>query len=97
MWRPVEEQLNLMIQEARGKVEKGFLVLDSPLALPDGTEVRVRVEPVPLENAPPPQEPEEFTRLPFFGMWADREEMADSAEWVQRMRDQWKPPRGNDG
>jgi hypothetical protein len=27
-----------------------------------------------------------FAALPFFGMWADREDMRDSAAWVRRLR-----------
>jgi hypothetical protein len=79
-----------MIQEASGKVRNGTLVLDEPVTLPDGTEVRVRIEPVGQQPASGALTPEELTRLPFFGMWADREEMADSVAWVRRMRDQWQ-------
>jgi hypothetical protein len=32
---------------------------------------------------------EDFAALPFFGMWADREEITDSAAWVRREREQW--------
>ena len=32
---------------------------------------------------------EEFKQLPFFGMHADREDMADSVAWVRREREQW--------
>ena len=29
---------------------------------------------------------------PFFGMWADREDMADAVEWVRKIRrEQWDP------
>ena len=30
-----------------------------------------------------------ITSLPFFGMWADREDMADSAAWVRKEREKW--------
>jgi hypothetical protein len=59
-------------------VWNGTLMLDEPAGLPDGTEVRVRIEPVGQQTASSALKPEELTRLPFFGMWADREEMADS-------------------
>ena len=29
-------------------------------------------------------------KLPGFGMWADREDMKDSAKWVAKIRSQWK-------
>ena len=32
---------------------------------------------------------EEFKQLPFFGMYADREDMADSVAWVRQEREQW--------
>jgi hypothetical protein len=79
-----------MIQEASGKVRNGTLELDEPLTLPDGTEVRVRIEPIEQQPTSITLSPEELLRLPFFGMWADREEMADSVAWVRRMRDQWE-------
>ena len=28
--------------------------------------------------------------LPFFGMWADREDMTDSVAWVRKDREQWR-------
>jgi hypothetical protein len=28
--------------------------------------------------------------LPSFGMWADREDMQDSSDWVSRQRDAWQ-------
>ncbi len=32
---------------------------------------------------------EDFARLPFFGMWADREDIRDSTAWVRERRGQW--------
>jgi hypothetical protein len=32
----------------------------------------------------------EFENLPFFGMWADRDEMSDSVAWVRKERDKWQ-------
>ena len=73
----------------RGRIEDGQPVLSRPLALPDGTDVVVRIEPV----APPQPvvfSEEEFSSLPFFGMWVDREDMADAAAWVRRERERWQ-------
>ena len=36
-----------------------------------------------------PEEPRSLADLECFGMWADREEMEDSAAWVRRQREQW--------
>lgn len=32
----------------------------------------------------------DFENLPFFGMWADRDEMNDSVDWVRREREKWQ-------
>ncbi len=35
-----------------------------------------------------------LTEEPFFGMWADREDMADPVEWVRKIRrEHWSPDR----
>ncbi len=34
-------------------------------------------------------EQEDLLSLPFFGMWADREDMQDSVAWVRRQRSGW--------
>ena len=75
----------------RGKVQSGGIVFSEPLALPEGAEVLVRIE--PLVAGEPPDAPAgemSLAALPFFGMWADREEMRDSAAWVRREREQWQ-------
>lgn len=64
-----------------------------PVALPDGTEVEVRVEPLsPSESSqsPTPDATDEFVKLPFFGMWAGREDMGDGADWVNAQRAKWQ-------
>ena len=35
----------------------------------------------------PASPPKSFTEGPFFGMWADRPEMEDSARWVTELRE----------
>ncbi len=32
----------------------------------------------------------DITSLPFFGMWALREDMADGAVWVRKEREKWR-------
>ena len=70
-----------------GRVEDGKLVFKRPVPLPDGTEVRVSI--FPVESPWPEPTPEEIEALksePWFGLWADREDMADSVAWQRRMR-----------
>ena len=85
----------LIIEE--GKVINGRVVLSKPLSLPEGTEVRVRIEPVdpvPVHKddsqSTNSDESEDFANLPCFGMWADREDMRDSVAWLRKEREKWK-------
>ena len=73
----------------RGKIHSGSIVLDEPIDLPEGTEVVVHVEPV-VHEQPSAGNGNEFENLPFFGMWADRDEMSDSVAWVRKERDKWQ-------
>jgi hypothetical protein len=75
----------------RGKVQGGGIVFSEPLKLPEGTEVLVRVEPLTMgEQTITPSDSDEFSTLPFFGMWADRQDMSDSTAWVRREREKWQ-------
>ena len=81
----------------KGKISDGRIVLSKPLSLPEGTEVRVQIEPVDpaLVSNDDSQDKdsddsEDFANLPCFGMWADREDMRDSVEWVRKQREKWK-------
>ena len=76
-----------------GTISNGRIVLSKPLSLPEGTEVRVQIEPVGEaavsgdENQDKDSdESEDFANQPFFGMWADREDMRDSVAWVRKQR-----------
>lgn len=73
----------------RAKVQDGGLLFEEPLALPEGTEVEVEIGALLSPESPPDRtDVAMLSELPFFGMWADREEMADSAAWVRRQREQ---------
>ena len=75
----------------RGKVHHGGIVFTEPLTLPEGTEVLVSIEPVvPGQQAAPRGGNEDFASLPLFGMWADRQDMTDGADWVRQQRKQWQ-------
>lgn len=85
----------LIIEE--GKVSNGHIVLTNPLSLPEGTEVRVKIEPVdPVPvNEDDGQDTssnasEDFVNLSCFGMWADREDMRDSVAWLRKEREKWQ-------
>lgn len=74
----------------RGKVQNGTLVLAEPLTLPEGAEVVVRIETLDADDAATGSlDGADLTNLPFIGMWADRDDMNDSAAWVRRERDDW--------
>ena len=85
----------LIIEE--GKVINGHIILSNPLSLPEGTEVRVKIEavdPVPVnkddDQNTDSNESEDFANLPCFGMWADREDMRDSVAWLRKEREKWQ-------
>lgn len=74
----------------QGKVLAGGLIFPAPLPLPEGTEVAVEIQPTRKPQKKKTISNEEFLALPFFGMWADREEMKDSVAWVQKERRKWR-------
>ena len=76
----------------QGKVSNGGIVLSKPLSLPEGTEVRIHIEPIASNDGThtTTNESNEFVNLPCFGMWADREEMRDSVTWVKKEREKWQ-------
>ena len=82
--------MTFIIEE--GKISNGHIVLSKPLSLPEGTEVRVQIEPIETDNTQntAAEENEGFANQPFFGMWADREDMRDSVAWVRKQREKWK-------
>ena len=75
-----------------GKVNNGHIVLSNPLSLPEGTKVRIQIEPIDPDNtqSTATKESEDFANQPFFGMWADREDMRDSVAWLRKEREKWQ-------
>ena len=72
---------------ARGTVQGNEIIFPEGVGLPDGTLVVVSIEPVEAEGEESPAESvEQIASWPFFGMWADREDMADSVAWVRQLR-----------
>jgi hypothetical protein len=80
----------------RGTVQGGNIVLTEPVQMPEGTEVIVRVEAAESQQNDIAAKGD-LTALPFVGMWADREDMTDSAAWVRRERDKWQQRTGRQG
>lgn len=74
----------------QGKVQSGQIILARPLSLPEETVVTVRIELSAEESeGEPVADDANFFALPFFGMWADRQEMSDSEAWVRNERAKW--------
>jgi hypothetical protein len=67
------------------------IVPDQPLALPQGQELEVDVRVVEKQAARRnrPRRRPIITDMPFFGMWAHREDMKDSVAWVNKERERW--------
>ena len=74
----------------RGRVRSGTLELSDPVPIPEGTEVVVSIDTVSAPTEAEPMSEADFLSLPFFGMWADRDEMQDSVAWVREMREGWQ-------
>jgi len=80
-----------MTLRERGKIQAGNIVFPKPLALPEGTEVLVSIEPLAVKTqAASSSAEEDFAALPFFGMWRDRQDMKDSVAWVRKERKRWQ-------
>ena len=75
----------------QGKINNGRIVLSKPLSLPEGTEVRIQIEPIDTnDNTDTGTEASaDFANLSCFGMWADRGEMRDSVAWLKKEREKW--------
>jgi hypothetical protein len=84
------KEVKAMTVTERGKVQDGGIVLVKPVPLPEGTEVVVHIEPVQAPEGRGGRQPAEaFTALPFFGMWAARQDLQDSAAHVRKERERW--------
>ncbi len=75
-----------------GTIVNGAISLDHPLPLADGCHVVVRVATAALtkEGEVPPAVSEDLSSHPFFGLWADREDIKDSGEYVRQERVKWQ-------
>ena len=67
------------------------IVPDEPVDLPSDQQLEVEVRVISAAH-PPRSEAgmkPDITSLPFFGMWAARDDMQDSVEWVRKEREKW--------
>ena len=73
----------------KGEINNGNIVLSKPISLPEGTKVRIQIETVGTvdEDSETNGNHEELSKMPFVGMWADREDMRDSVNWVRKLRE----------
>lgn len=70
-----------------GVVQNGQIHLEGDLTLPEGTRVTITVhaedddsgEPQGITGA-------ELLKAPFVGVWADRDDIGDTAEFVDKLR-----------
>jgi hypothetical protein len=82
--------MKLMKLIAHGTVQGKEIVFPEALGFPDETRVVVSIEPETAEHESPSAESlDESMEMPFFGMWADRDDMVDSVAWVRNQREQW--------
>ena len=69
---------------------------DYSVALPAAIRKRLAVKPgdkVEIKSGPNGEAVLRAVRDPLeesFGIWADRKDMKDSVEWVNRLRDEWR-------
>jgi len=76
------------------------IVPDSHLDLPVDQPMEVELRLItPAEHTDLPKSSRvtklDITKLTFFGMWKDREDMSDSVLWVQREREKWSKRYSN--
>lgn len=67
------------------------LVPNEPLELPQDQELQIDIR-VPsgcIRKRGARRSRRGITSMPFFGMWADREDMKDSISWVRKERERW--------
>ena len=75
------ERVNVMT--IRAKYEHGVFRPLADVAIKEGTVVEVHV---PAEGEPA-RNRRSIKDLPFYGMWADRDDITDGVSYVNRLRD----------
>jgi len=66
------------------------IVPNEPLELPKDQELEIEIRVITRsQKRGRRKRAGRVTSLPFFGMWANREDMKDSAAWVRKERERW--------
>ena len=74
-----------MVTAYRGMVRDGQIKLEEREALPDGTEVIVVVVEAKKKSVLTARE---LAESEIVGLWADRDDIVDSAEYARQLREQ---------
>lgn len=80
-----------MSLRVRAHFDGKTIVPNEPLDLPKNQELEVEVRVIARagRRSKARRLAGRVTSMPFFGMWADREDMKDSAAWVRKERERW--------
>ena len=73
----------------RGIIRGSNIALSNAISLPEGTEVIVQIEPVHRSESEKSYLNKSEIMRDWFGIWRDRTDIGDSAEWVRKERDRW--------
>jgi len=76
-----------MSVKIRAHYDGKTIIPDEPVNIPTNEPLVVEVS-LKTERAAG-KAAESITSLPFFGMWADRDDMSDSIAWVTKERERW--------
>lgn len=74
---------------AHGTVNGTTIELRKSPRLRAGSRVRVVIEPVEDNVRKKSRKVKDLSSLAFFGMWRDRDDLGDSADWVRKEREKW--------
>jgi hypothetical protein len=72
----------------RGHFDGKAIIPGQPVDLPHDRELEIEIRVLSPRRARG-RRGSKVTSMPFFGMWADREDMRDSAAWVRKERRRW--------
>ena len=77
--------------KVRAHFDGKAFVPNEPLEFPKDQELEIEIHVVtgPRRKRSSKRPVGRITTLPFFGIWADREDMKDSATWVRKERERW--------
>jgi len=74
---------------AHGTIHGATIELRGSPRLRAGSKVRMLIEPVEGNRRKASRKVKDIRSLAFFGMWRDRDDLGDSADWVRKERERW--------